>query len=328
MKNINSDLLKKYMRNECTPEEVDIIKEFIRHPGYKKELSDLIDHDWSDFNPHYIDEQVKAEMKNTYKKLSTPTRPSKKAIYIAIAAACIIPILLFTVHKTYDSKSGILSAHQQIITIYNLEKTKSVLLPDSSIIILGPDSYLLYPETFGTDKRTISLIGEAFFDVRKNPQKPFIVNTGEINTTVLGTSFKIDSRANQPIVISVVTGRVKVSEEEADKEEVLGILLPGKQLHYSPTANVQINDFDIEDIGAWRKGILSYHDTPFRLVLNNLSDWYDTDIKLASPELGEKKINLTIDGNEPIEKTLNLICQMTGLNYHLNNKKIIMDYEK
>lgn len=108
-----------------------------------------------------------------------------------------------------------------------------VVLPDQSRVILEKNSLVRYPARFDANKREVLLLGEAFFDVKKNPEKPFLVYSNGLVTKVLGTSFTIRSVENEPnVTVSVKTGLVSVYSEQRKKvsdPEAEGIVLTPNQ---------------------------------------------------------------------------------------------------
>ncbi len=113
-------------------------------------------------------------------------------------------------------------------------ETSKIFLSDGSIVHLNADSRLTYPTSFESQStREIELIGQAFFEVKRNEQKPFIISSGNIVTQVLGTSFDISAYKDDNLIsVNVKTGKVRVSN--AGKEEVL---LPNERAVYDRTKN-------------------------------------------------------------------------------------------
>ena len=116
-----------------------------------------------------------------------------------------------------------------LIAFNDTSRIELINLPDGSKVWLGPQSKLRYPRTFEKSRRNVALGGEAFFEVQHNPKKPFSVKTQYINTTVLGTSFKIDAfPAQKDISVAVVSGSVRVSR----KGKVIDRLIKGEKIRF------------------------------------------------------------------------------------------------
>src|SRR5207248_3097180 len=89
--------------------------------------------------------------------------------------------------------------------------TRHIVLPDSSTVVLHAGSRLLFPEAFSVNTREVTLVGEAYFDIVHREAQPFIIHTGQLKTTVLGTAFNIRAYdSSQEVMVSVTKGRVRV----------------------------------------------------------------------------------------------------------------------
>ena len=173
-------------------------------------------------------EIVEQEIWNKIKEDSSFTSQSKEKIKAPVykfiiklaAAAAILVTITFGVYQFFSIKQSSLAFQygkekdNLIEEQNNGNLSKTVRLEDGSIILLQPTSRIAYPTHFSIDKREVYLEGEAFFEVSKNPIKPFLVHSGNILTQVLGTSFTIKpTKENSQIEVSVKTGKVAVFED-------------------------------------------------------------------------------------------------------------------
>lgn len=139
-------------------------------------------------------------------------------------------------------------------------------LSDGTRVWLNAASSITYPSTFTGKKREISIDGEAYFEVTKNPRIPFIVKTGTTTVVVLGTSFNINHYFDEPEnKITLVDGRVKVNEQ---------ILQPGQAF-----ANGKIMLTDINQDLAWKNGYFNFQKTDIQAVMRAIARWYDVDVR-------------------------------------------------
>jgi ferric-dicitrate binding protein FerR (iron transport regulator) len=223
-------LLDRYFDGECTPEETAFIEKWYDNIHAKETITES------------ESDAIEQRLWNVIKPLKNISfRPFLK---IAAAIALLITVggaLALTFFKTQESSP---TAHVTVKQYDNkLIETKNngttahrITLSDGSVVTLEPQSLIRYPEVFASDKRLIELSGEAFFNVKKDLLKPFIVYSDEIVTRVLGTSFRItafDDR--EEIVVAVKTGKVSVyQKEQADKSSEIAdvILTPNQQLVY------------------------------------------------------------------------------------------------
>lgn len=327
---VDIELLKKFVRNECTVQELAQIREFMLRPEYQKELDRLLDQQWEQFNPAGPTAAELSEWKADFEKRIAVAGEKQgggvlrnlRWLGYAAAACILIPLLV----SIFPPKRGRDNSGPEIVmkeTVSPAGQRASITLPDNSVVTLGPGSRLKYPESFAGNKREITLEGEAFFEVTKNPLKPFIVHAGSVQTRVLGTSFKIDALAGNPVVVSLVTGKVRVSHTSKGKEEVLTTLIPGKQAGYDPaTGMLKLQDFRIAEAKEWKDGLLSFSGVSLTSAIISLERWYGVSISLASASQGKKHIKLFVNGNKPVNQALETIKQVTGLNYKISGKEI------
>ena len=139
---------------------------------------------------------------------------------------------------------------------------KYLLLPDSTQVWLNVASTLEYPENFNETKREVILKGEAYFDVKQNSRKPFIIYSGKVSTVVLGTAFNIKAYPGlEKITVMVKNGKVKVSYDNKD----VALLTKGQQVSIT-NANRKVNEKQLKDeeTNTWHDGIERYPGRPGR----------------------------------------------------------------
>lgn len=151
-----------------------------------------------------------------------------------------------------------------------------VNLPDGSTVWLNAVSSLHFPVNFTGPQRKVILTGEAFFEVKPNREKPFIVQSGHQELEVLGTSFNLNGY-EADITTSLVDGSVKVINNSS-REQV--ILKPGRQSILSPN-EIAVTGFDPEIVLGWRSGLFTYNKAPLSSVMADFERWYDVDVEYA-----------------------------------------------
>jgi ferric-dicitrate binding protein FerR (iron transport regulator) len=182
-------------------------------------------------------------------------------------------------------------------------------LPDSSQVWLNASSTLEFPEHFRTDKREVSLSGEAYFDVRHSDMAPFIIHTGKISTTVLGTSFNIKAYPDrQHIIVSVSTGKVKVSYNNLS----LATLVKGQQIKVDSRLNtVEEKKIAPAEVAAWQMGNMSYDDEAFGDIVADLERLYNVRIRIDNDAIRTLKVSTSFRREIGIEEALQVLCQLT-----------------
>lgn len=195
-------------------------------------------------------------------------------------------------------------------------ESRSITLPDQSKIVLNENSTLSY--TFDGDTRKVVLSGEAFFDVEKDAKHPFVIETGEVHTRVLGTSFNIRAYPDEAKVkVSVKTGRVEMRKVEKTPQEATPVLelLPGNTgVFANESATLEkAQDVVTEDVDSWQQGSVIFpHGTALSEVIPTVEKLYNIKIKAD-----ETIQNITISGarfsrDMKVQDAMNIIKETIG----------------
>lgn len=203
---------------------------------------------------------------------------------------------------------------------------RTIILPDSSTVVLQANSSLIYPDTFAGNTREVTLTGEAYFDI-KHLSTPFIIHTAKVNTTVLGTAFNIKTDSNAAIVtVSVIRGKVKV--EEGGKK--LAVLTANQQIRYNTTQSKSI-ETQVPALTAttdWTKRDMEFEDVSFQTVADLLSRRYGVEIGFKNAALAKCTIKAFFNGLEPLEGVLKSLCTISNSVYtKLPDNNILLDGE-
>lgn len=251
------------------------------------------------------------------KDASSPSQKSKErkiglVTWISrIAAVLSIPLLLSTIYfyqKSASSNSnGILSSTEKTRNTFQAPpgaKTQ-VVLPDGSLVWLNSGSSLSCPTQFDSGSREVELKGEAYFEVVKNEQAPMLVSTGNLKVKVYGTKFNVNAFADDGLVkTTLVEGKVTLIPGNSKKEYALD---QGYTAFYD-IKDQKIQAAKVEKMDAftgWKDGKLLLHNERFADIVNRLERWYNVDIQLSDPSLGDYTLYATfIDEN--IEQVLDI----------------------
>jgi len=188
----------------------------------------------------------------------------------------------------------------------------NLTLADGTKVRLNSGSSLKYPEHFQGGQREVELSGEAFFEVATDTTRPFVIKSGELETTVLGTSFNINTYpGNDHIAVTVATGLVRVAAQ--DREVELG---PNQQgLFDRRTGAISKKTTDIGQFLDWKEGVIRFEDAELAQVVDILERWYGADIEFAQGDIGNCHITATYD-NVDLEGVLeSMVYAKKGLRY-------------
>jgi ferric-dicitrate binding protein FerR (iron transport regulator) len=220
-----------------------------------------------------------------------------------------------------------------------------IVLPDGSIVNLNSGSLLQYASDF-ENERKVYIEGEAFFDVKKDPRHPFLVQTSNITIRVLGTVFNVKSYPEEEIIeTTLVSGSVQIlakSGGSKDEFKTLTILKPNeKAIFYknsmstekeSSDQKTEINNKDVENIQvqkkiktelytAWKDNNLVFNNEQFGNVVPKLERWFNIEIENNFPELNASRLTGKFD-TETIEQALEALRIITPFNYSIEKNKI------
>lgn len=257
----------------------------------------------------------------------------------AAAAVLILGIGLKSFLSINDAKKIsyrelVASAEKQTKLIEKINKTNSPLfikLEDGSVITLAKNAKLSYPCHFESNKRQVFLSGEAFFEITKNPRKPFFVYSNEVITKVLGTSFTIQAfdEASEVVVI-VKTGSVSVFHQNkvafADPEEEALIITPNQQIVFSRkdellTKSLVETPILIKDLSQLTQQ--SFEERPVSEVLKVIEQAYGVNIIYDADQLSHCIITTTL-ANESLYIKLDIMCKTIGASYKIVDSQIVI----
>lgn len=237
----------------------------------------------------------------------------KLAASISIFLAASFTIYFVTNQASNDSNT---IAYQEQTTTAGQRST--VTLEDGSTIMLNANSSLKYPTKFLSGKREVFLFGEAFFQVTKDPKRPFIIHSGEIETQVVGTSFNINSNKDF-VTVSVATGKVKVIKGDASE-----VLLPKEKVVYGVQQKQLIkSQANLEYELAWKDNTIVFEDSPLSHVALRLYEFYGVSIEFED-EILKKCLITGKFSNQSVQTVLNAISFSTGIQYRMVGRRITL----
>ena len=264
---------------------------------------------------------------------------------VAIAASVILVIgFVFFYFREKERPIAVLLSELFIETslsirvekINNSNVPEVVVLPDGSKITLEPNGSIVYPKLFDNDIREVNLIGEAFFDVVRNPDRPFIVHFNNLVVKVLGTSFII--RANKDdnkMQVLVKTGKVSVFEKvdwqkikNTTNPTIGGVIITANQKveYLKETAKFEktiIENPEIVDALTQEKDFV-FEETPLIEVFQKLEKAYGIKIVVDEHQVANCTVTASLS-DEPLSEKLNLICKIIHAKYEMIEGQIVMN---
>ncbi|GHT67305.1 anti-sigma factor [Bacteroidia bacterium] len=326
-------LILAYLANTCTPEEKKELSGFIAVME-DEELFLSIEKVWQDYKPKTAMPKEKA-LTMLSNILSNNTQPIKHksgnkrlllrslSIAASIAALVVFSFLIRPKANHQETQSVWVEA-VEVGTDIPTDYIRNITLPDGSSIILQAKSTIRYMSDFSGNTREISLEGQAFFDITPDPEKPFIIHTGLIKTTVLGTAFNIKALPSEKeVTVSVTKGKVRVENDN----KVLAALTMNQELHYKQEdREIKHTPVLIEKVVTdWTKQDMEFDHVPLKDVAGILSKRYGVSIEIVGLELADSEIVSSFDGTESLEDILKVLCAINSrTRFVTENKNIII----
>lgn len=323
-------LFRQYLGNNCTRKEFDEFFALLRDASQDETLRDLISKTYRELGQSsitYVDESGSLVLpepewfsKPITEDTGTPIRRKSNRVWIAAGVAAAICGIIWLMP---GNDSGISPAGKQLkVSSTERSEFKYLLLPDSTQVWLNAASTLEFPPAFKYGKREVYLSGEAYFDVKHADMIPFIIRTGKISTTVLGTAFNIkayDDLSN--VTVAVSRGKVKVQFLEKE----VATLTQGQQVKVNNDGKgVADRKSGISQVAAWQQGNLMYDDEPMLDVIADLERMYNVRIEVAGITLRNMRITTSFSRQTGVEQALQILCNLMECKLVQRNGKYLI----
>lgn len=196
----------------------------------------------------------------------------------------------------------------------------NLTLNDGSLVRLAPGSRFRYPRAFDQKERNVYLEGEAFFEVSRDTSRPFIVQTQNLQTRVLGTSFNIEAYGKQALEkVVVVTGKVSVSKTAGGKPELLAYLTPNKQLKFNGADSAyHVSEIPVNIVAAVKSGKLVFDGSTMQEIGEAIQRRYGVAVHFSAARIARKRLTTMLDYSS-IDHLANMLSLATGLNVRHKN---------
>lgn len=348
---MDSSLIEKFFRGECSPEEVaellDWFEEEKLNPSQEQDMYRF----WQkaekekqnkEFTQNAarilagINKAIDSQENELARSSSSREEENKHSIKICqwkwifkAVAAVLLPVCFVWLFTNYFSaEDRVVSRLVTMKVLLGMRET--ICLEDGSKITLNAGSKISYQEPFSAYKREITLSGEAFFEVAKDSLRPFIVKTGNLATQALGTSFNIQYRsAENAISVALATGSVKIEEAAKGGSSQIAKLKPGQQLVYDRTdQDYKVSAYDAMEVFAWRDGVLYFKKANLSQVVEKLESWYGVKIEITGKVSGKERAKLYTGAydNQSLDEVLEGISFVKGFTYEKKSNKIILKF--
>jgi ferric-dicitrate binding protein FerR (iron transport regulator) len=316
--------IKHYLEGVYTRDEIGrIFKNLHSQPDYENLLSESMNETWKDAEDYELlspaqQEDYQAEAAALLKSIRKKS-PIRRYIKQSLAVAASIALLFVIGTGLYKYQNrGKAVIYTNISTSFG--ETKTLQLSDGSMITLNACSNLSFPETFKGDERRVKLTGEAYFQVAKNENRPFVIAAGNFDVKVLGTEFNVKAYAADEIhTVNVKNGKVQVEMPDAAIR-----LVADERFEINSLSGEYGKNKTKRHSVDWKEKYLSFDKTPIRDVTNELERLYNCRIIFKEGQIFDNLISGE-HYNRDLESVLKSIRYASGINYKYSkeNNEII-----
>ena len=288
-------LLQKKLRRDLSEQEKTELRQWSEKPDNAAMAKDLERiWEWSAQYKNGYQPDVEAGLSRFKTRIgadhSVIRRNSGSRNFLRLAAALLLLLAMAWVWRSYLSP-----ANAEIIAQTNIDERKTVELPDGSTVVLNQNSTLIYSGRFNSQsKREVQLEGEAYFDIRSNPERPFVIYTPEADIEVLGTTFNVRAYVEEAFTeVNVESGKVAFNSRDKAFNTVLN---PMEKAVYRHEGKMIEGEDELLNAHSWRTRQLRFRNTPLIDVLEALERHFNVDFDTASADLS--KCNYTSNFEE------------------------------
>lgn len=270
------------------------------------------------------------EEKGYYRVLKGSRPDNKTRFYKAALAASAVAIILllggisslFFLWQSEKTAGEAIEKYKEYIVEVPAGAKSKIIFPDGSVVWLNAGSRVKYDSNFAKDARNVELSGEGYFEVSKNKEVPFVVNTGDLAVKVLGTKFNLKSyEEDSEVKVTLKEGAVKVGSFLADTAPVM--LKPNQRLTLKKAdQTIQVDSVDASRIEKWRNGAMTFDKVSLEEITKELKRLYDISIRIEDDKLKQIVYYSDFQENVAVEKVLEILSSGNKFRYEVKPELI------
>lgn len=320
--NMNEELLTRYLLGETDEEENTLIGEWLlqdpannRQLGQIRTVLDMVELTRIDETASWNNFKTKLQPQTKHVTMDV-AKPKSSILRWAVAASILILIGISSIY--FYNVSG-----SKLVIAQSSDEQLDINLKDGSQVTLNRNSELSYPKRFARNERKVFLKGDAFFSIEPNPEKPFIIDAGDLNVTVLGTSFYVSAREGETPQVLVETGTVECLYKPTGEKTILKAgetaTFGNNQIEKKTVTNQDMNAF------AWKTYRLVFQDEKLSEIVKLVNKAYGSKIEI---EGDVRDCHLTVNFEQlNIDGIINVLQSILDIDFSKSKDKIILKGE-
>lgn len=327
-----TEIAKRFLAEEkCTQQELKEFKKWLSDPLTQHEVEGWVSEYWvtsPEMDSTSLIETVYHQILDRQRyHLPKPTFSFTRILkaYQKVAAILLIPVIGLGLWYFVSQSSQ--STEQFAEAIAPRGQKSQVVLPDGTRVWLNSATSIKYPTNFNNHQRDVYLEGEAFFEVRRNVLKPFVVHTTGLSVKVLGTKFNVKAYHDEDrIETALFEGKIDLLINTlSSSRPIVKEVNPGQSFSYSKTEEKLIpSRFPREEIDGWKKNQLIFKDDTFSNLVKKLERWYDVEVVYDEKLFNDRHLTVELYEGERLDMLMKVIGLALSVNYQYEKGKIIL----
>jgi transmembrane sensor len=321
----HEQLMVRYLQGTCTPEEKTLFEAWLlASEENRKQFYDtrML---WYASRIEFFGS--KAQLDKALATLNSNRqqrhkRSGKKIVlqwakYAAIFIAALAVAWLFSVLSHNSRKTNTMIT----AVVAHTDSSKLVVLSDGTHVWLNSNSRIRYPQQFANDKRTVTLEGEAYFDVKHDAAHPFIIHTASIDIKVLGTAFNVQAYSPENGVEAIlVRGKIAIGDSLGHQ---MAVMAPGQMARFAGN-KLTVQPVDPEQYTNWRYGNIALNAADLKTIGRKLAELYQVHITIQPGIADTARYNFTFSKRKPVKEVMDMLCFIAPVHYQMQGKDILI----
>ncbi|MDP4276530.1 MAG: FecR domain-containing protein [Bacteroidota bacterium] len=320
-------LISRVLSNKATQEEKDLFDKWLKaDSAHLSEFAKLKSYwnsrvDYTCETP--VDEAFERFKNNRLRNEEKHDKPKKQPYFLwgFVSMAAAIALLLVIAGKLF------MPAQLEKYSFSTQNQRDTLYLPDSTMVVLNKFSRMEYTSNYNKKERHIKFVGEGYFDVRRNPASPFVVEMGKSRITVLGTAFNIRAYRQEDFIrTTLIRGAIRFNIDHEDDDQVT--LRPNQELYYNKkNQEISLKCVDASFALLWMKNVYRYDAASLQYLLNDIGTIYGKKICITNQELANTIISGSFHEKQSLNEILTIISRSVPIKWSMeHNDTILIDY--
>ena len=324
MSKLNEDIIIRYLENRCSEEDFVLINEWMKesdeNAGELFRMEEIYQLGKFPFEEENLVVRAERRLGRRLKRENQKKQEVFKLRSVLRYAAAIVGVMVLAAGLAYWFRN---KAEELVVASAAHGQVREMLLPDGTKVWLNQSSVLKYPRAFEGKERHVYLDGEAYFEVAKNKDLPFVVKANGIDVKAIGTAFNVSAyMEDSQLTTTLFNGKVAV-QPTLTKQEVL--LEPNQVAVYDKSRNkIEVVPYDKKQFAQWRGGFLSFEMMYLQDITKLLERNYNVVFRYENQGIKKLRFSGSFRNNEDLSEILNVIKTNTGIHYQILKDTIVI----